>query len=245
VLAAAACAWCLASPRRMLRLLGGYLVLVTVIYSSTACASGFYSRLNDPRDATLHYVRDHIAGRCTYAYGDPDGGSGDWLYPTLDADRFTKAALREAPDLILVDRTHFDKAKSVFDGHMLNGDYSLTEQGVKHWAPDRIQPPEYFRLFRDLIDDGGRYELVRSFDCPKVVRPEYSSFGILVYAREDRLVALGLKAVADDSSPLRPCPSSVLPCGQVSDPRPQASAQRPAPAGASDSVLPASAKGRE
>jgi hypothetical protein len=218
-LAAAACAQCLASRRLAVRGLGGYLVVVAVAYSGLMCASGYYFRVHDPRDVALDYLQKHIAGHCTYAYGDTDFGNGEWLYPVLDRIHFEKVGIAETPDVILVDVEHMKKVKEIIDLKLLDENDRLTDAGIRQWSPSRKQTPQYFRAYRELIDKDGRYQLVFKAESPHAVRPEYSSLGLSVFVRRDRLVALGLTDNDDEAISPQRRQLRVVPCARESDVR--------------------------
>jgi hypothetical protein len=196
ILAASVCASCLQSGRRSIRTLGGYAITVGLAYSCICCVSGLYYRLHDPRDAACRYLQTHILDSCTFACADTDYGSGEWLYPSLEAGPYKKVDLLASPDLILVDTSHLACVRGLFDHGLICDDYSLTREGLSQWTPNRPHPPEYFRLYRKLMSGDGEYELVHACEAPCAIAPEYSSGGLLIFARKDRLQTLGLRGDA-------------------------------------------------
>jgi hypothetical protein len=183
VLAGSTCGKLLDSRSLALRAVGAYLTVIALAYSLVAGAAGLYGRFGDARDAALAYIRATFPRGSTFAFGDPDKGNGEWLYPRMYRDEYVKTSLMAQPDFIIVDRWHLSVVKSFMDRELLQEDHSLTEKGSKLWIPHPPQPAAFFEVYERLINETGPYRLVQDIEPRVRVGPEYGSSGLLIYAR--------------------------------------------------------------
>lgn len=169
------------------KLLGILVAVLVAVYSLYYSVAATLTRFNDTRTKAAHFIEENLPKGSSVGIGYTSEVFGwrthEWRYPSIDFTRYQEVDFLEAPDFIVLSSYDFNTIEAALNFGYLLPDFTWPEERNKEWYRSSPPSPSVFKLYSELLGEGGGYCLVQEFSNNVLVPVEFPPPIVRIYAK--------------------------------------------------------------
>ena len=175
------------SSRKVLRVIGTWLIVGFGLFIIMNSLLGVLPRLNDTRTQAAHFIEESVPPGASIGIGQVsvkyDWTTHPWRYPYIDLNDYEELSFLSNPDYIVISSFDLDQIIEGLNSEYIQDGYVWPEKHRLMWYRGSPPTPQIFEKFISLKNQEN-YCLLREFQSNVLVPIEFPPPDIAIYEKK-------------------------------------------------------------